>query len=58
MVNGALNMIFNSRDLALQRGDARFELGDRQRVEVLLHDERERVARARKVLVEIHACQR
>ena len=55
MVNGALFMLVNARDLTLQRGDARVELGDRQRIEVLLHQERERVAGARQILVGIHA---
>jgi len=54
MVNGALNMIFYARDLALQRGDARFELGDRQRIEVLLDQERERFAGTRQILFGIH----
>lgn len=58
MVNGALNMIFYSLHLALQRRDARFELGDRQRIEILLDQERERVAGARQILLGIHAASR
>ena len=54
MVNGALFMLVNARDLALQRGDARVELGDRQRIEVLFHQERERFVRPRQILVGIH----
>ena len=54
MVNGALFMLVNARDLALQRGDARVELGDRQRIEVLFDQERERFAGARQILFGIH----
>src|SRR3569623_2826658 len=54
MVNGPLNMIFYARDHALQRGDARCELGDRQRIEVLLDQERERFAGTRQILFGIH----
>ena len=54
MVNGALFMLVNARDLPLQRGDARVELGDRQRIEVLFDQERERIAGPRQILVGIH----
>lgn len=54
MVNGALLMLVNAGDLTLQRGDARVELGDRQRIEVLFDQERERFAGARQILVGIH----
>ena len=54
MVNGALFMLVNARNLTLQRGDARIELGDRQRIEVLSDQERERFAGARQILFGIH----
>ena len=54
MVNGALFMLVNAGDLGLQRGDARVELGDRQRIEVLFDQERERFAGARQILFGIH----
>ena len=54
MVNGALFMLVNAGDLALQRGDARIELGDRQRIEVLFDQERERFVGPRQILVGIH----
>ena len=56
MVNGALFMLVNASDLALQRGDSRIELGDRQRIEVLFDQERERFVGPRQILVGIHAC--
>lgn len=55
MVNGALFMLVNAGDLALQRGDARIELGHRQRIEVLFDQEREGFAGTRQILVGIHA---
>lgn len=58
MVNGALFMLVNAGDLALQRGDARVQLGDRQRIEILFDQERERFAGARQILVGIHGWSR
>ncbi len=58
MVNGALFVLVNAGDLALQRGDARVELGDRQRIEVLFDQERERFVGPRQILVGIHGRQR
>ena len=54
MVNGALFMLVNAGDLTLQRGDTRVELGDRQRIEVLFDQERERFTGTRQILVGIH----
>ena len=54
MVNGALHMLLNAGDFTLQRGDPRVELGDRQRIEVLFDQDRDRVAGARKILFGIH----
>ena len=58
MVNGALNMILYPRDLAFERRDTRFEFCDRQGIEVLLDQERERFAGARQILVGIHEAER
>lgn len=55
MVNGALHMVAHAGDLTLQRGDPRFELGDRQRIQILFDQERDRFAGARQILVGIHA---
>ena len=54
MVNGALFMVVNASDLALQRGDARVELGNRQRIEVLFDQEREGLVGPRQILLGIH----
>ena len=58
MVNGALHMLLYADDFTLQRGDPRFELGDRQRIEVLFDQERERFVGPRQILVGIHGSQR
>lgn len=58
MVNGALFMFLDPCDFIFERCDARVQLGNRQRIEILLHDERERIAGARQVLFEIHERQR
>jgi len=58
MVNGALFMLINARDFALERGDASVELGHRQRIEILFDQERERFVGPRQILVGIHGCQR
>jgi NADPH2:quinone reductase len=54
MVNGALHMLLYADDFTLQRGDPRVELGDRQRIEVLFDQERERFVGPRQILVGIH----
>lgn len=54
MVNGALSMLFDAGNFVLQRGNARLQLGDRQRVEVLFDQERERFVGPRQILVGIH----
>ena len=54
MVNGAFNFMTNPFYLALQRGDAGVELGDRQPVEVLADQERQRVVGARGGVVDLH----
>ncbi|MDB5678566.1 MAG: hypothetical protein JWM94_1568 [Sphingomonas bacterium] len=58
MVNGALFMLVNADDFTLQRGDARIELSDRQRIEVLFDQEREGLVGPRQILVGIHGRQR
>ena len=54
MVNGALLMFSNAFDLALERGDPRLQLRNRQRIEILFYEERDRIAGPRKILVGIH----
>jgi len=54
MVNGALHMFFDSGDFAFKESDPLLELGHRQWIEVLFDQERDRVARARKILFGIH----
>jgi len=59
MVNGACPMALYSRDFFFQRGDARVELLDRQWVEVLARELRQRiVAPKRQILVGIHGAKR
>ena len=54
MVNGALHMLAHARDLALKDGDPLLQVRDGQWIEVLFGQERDRVARARKILFGIH----
>lgn len=54
MVNGALLMLQDAGDLTLQRNDARIQLGDGQRIEILFDQERERFVGPRQILVGIH----
>ena len=54
MVNGALHMVPDAGDFTLQRGDARLQLADRQRIEVLFYQEREGLVGPRQILVGIH----
>ena len=59
MVNGAFNLSSTPRDLALQRRDPRLQLGDRQAVEILGHQRRQRVPRTgAEDIVEIHGRER
>lgn len=55
MVNGGFNLLPTSRDFRLQRRDPRFQLGDRQRIEILAREQRHRIILAlRKVVVWVH----
>jgi hypothetical protein len=54
MVNGALHMFFDAGDFAFKESDPLLKLGHRQWIEVLFDQERDRVARARKILFGIH----
>jgi len=54
MVNGALHMFTHACDFALKDGNPLFQVRDGQRIEVLFGQERDRVARARKILFGIH----
>ena len=58
MINGALHMIADARDFTFQRGDPRLQFRNRQRIEILFHQDRERVARARQILFGIHMTKR
>lgn len=56
MVNGALGMIADAGDLGLERGNARIEFGDRERVEILPGERGERVVGlAGQEIVRVHA---
>ena len=54
MVDGPRDFLPAARDLPLQRGNARLELRDRQRVEILPHHLGERVGGAGRGIVHIH----
>jgi hypothetical protein len=54
MVNGALHMFTDARDFTLKDGDSLLQVRDGQWIEVLFGQERDRVARARKILFGIH----
>lgn len=58
MVNGALLMFSDALDFAFERRDPRIEFRDRQRIEILLDQDRERVAGAREILFGIHVPER
>jgi hypothetical protein len=59
MVNDACPMPFYPRDFRFERGNARVELLDRQRIEVLTRELRQRiVASKRQILVGIHKAKR
>lgn len=54
MVNGVLHMFSHACDLALKDGNPLLQVRDGQWIEVLFGQERDRVARARKILFGIH----
>lgn len=54
MVNGELNFRLHPGDLALQRGDARFEFRHRERIEVLPDDRIQRIVGANAGFIAIH----
>ena len=54
MVNGALHMLTHARDFAFEDGNPLLQVRDGQWIEVLFGQERDRVARARKILFGIH----
>lgn len=59
MVNGTRAVMANPLDLGFERRDARVELRDRERIEILVREHRQRiVAPKRKILVGIHAAKR
>ena len=58
MVNGAFNLLPTARDLALQRGDPRFQVRDRERVQILPDQLAQRVGGAGESVVWLHAPQR
>jgi hypothetical protein len=58
MVNGALHMAADARDLTFQDGDPPFELAHRQWIEVLFGEEHDRIAGAREILFGIHVTKR
>lgn len=56
MVNGGVKFLLHALDLSGQQGDARFKLADRQRIEILLDQQRKGVDRAAtgKKVVRVH----
>ena len=58
MVNGAFNLAATARDLCVERGDPRLQLGDRQGVEVLAHELRHQIGGPGRKIVRFHAAQR
>jgi putative PIG3 family NAD(P)H quinone oxidoreductase len=54
MLNGVFNLSPRSRDLALQRGDARVQLGQRQRVQILCYQNGQQVVGTPGRIVELH----
>ncbi len=55
MVNGALFLLLTACDFALQHGDPRIQLGDRQRIEVLAYQSVEHVVGTRWGIVQVHS---
>ncbi len=59
MVNDALNMQARTRNLCLQRSDARIKLFDRKRVEILSGQRVHRIAHpTREILFGLHGTER
>jgi len=59
MINGAIPVLPDTRDFRLEVGDAAIELGDRQRIEILPGERRDRIiGLAREILVRIHGATR
>lgn len=58
MVNGAFHFHAAPGDLALQRGDPRFQLGDRQRIKILPRELSEQIVGTGQGVVQVHALQR
>ena len=58
MVNRMLHPRAATRDLALQCGDPRLQLGDRQPVQVLAHQLGQQVGGAGEGVVQVHGHQR
>lgn len=56
MVNGAFTFCFRPHDFGFERGDPCVELGNRQRIEILLCQKRDRIAGTRRKVIEIHSC--
>ena len=58
MVNGAFNFVSNTLNLAFKHGNAGLQLVYRQRVQILLHQQNQRIIRAtREEFVHIHGDQ-
>lgn len=58
MVNGAFHFYPAPRDLALQRGDPRLQLGDRQGIEILPRELGEQIVGTGQGVVQVHGRQR
>ena len=58
MVNGAFNLFAGARDLAVERGDPRLQLRDRERVEILPDQLAQRVGGTGESVVGLHAAKR
>jgi hypothetical protein len=59
MINGAIPVLPDTRDFHLEIGDAAVELGDRQRIEILSGERRDRIiGLSREILVRIHGATR
>lgn len=55
MVNGAFDLAPDAGDFGLQRDDAGFQLRNRQAVEILAYQKRQRIVAAYRDVVHIHA---
>ncbi len=58
MVDGVFDPAADARDLALERGDPRFQFGDRERVQILDDELPEQIVDAQRKVVRLHALQR